>query len=42
MNGHVLLNTSTVTGKWLRKFVFTVNLTGVECVLKRYDKNNVM
>ena len=31
MNGHVLLNISTVTGKWFRKFVFNFNLTGVYC-----------
>ena len=29
MNDHVLLNISTVTGKWFRKFVFNFNLTGV-------------
>ena len=28
MNDHVLLNISTVTGKWFRKFVFNFNLTG--------------
>ena len=30
MNDHVLLNISTVTGKWFRKFVFNFNLTGVK------------
>ena len=29
MNDHVLLNISTVTGKWFRKFLFNFNLTGV-------------
>ena len=29
MNDHVLLNISTVTGKWFRKFEFNFNLTGV-------------
>ena len=33
MNDHVLLNISTTTGKWFRKFVFNFNLTGVA-----YDK----
>ena len=35
MNDHVLLNISTVTGKWFRKFVFNFNLTGV------YDTFNI-
>ena len=29
MNDHVLLNISAVTGKWVTKFVFNFNLTGV-------------
>ena len=29
MTDHGLLNISTVTGKWFRKFVFNFNLTGV-------------
>ena len=29
LSDHVLLNISTVTGKWFRKFVFNFNLTGV-------------
>ena len=32
-NDHVLLNISTVTGKWFRKFVFDFNLTGVKFLL---------
>ena len=30
MNDHVLLNISTVTGKWFRKYVYNFNLTGVK------------
>ena len=29
MNDHVLLNISTITGKWFRKFVFNFNLTSL-------------
>ena len=29
MNDHVLLNISTITGKWFRKLVFNFNLTDV-------------
>ena len=36
MNDHVLLNISTVTGKWFRKFVLNFNLTGVYCMLHIY------
>ena len=33
MNDHVLLNISTVTVKWFRKFVFNFNLIGVYTLL---------
>ena len=32
MDDHDLLNISTVTGKWFRKFEFNFNLTGVKIV----------
>ena len=42
MNDHVLLNISTITGKWFRKFVLNLNLTGVLVIICKSDSASLL